>query len=75
MDVRLSWEERAVLGLAARGLTNEEVAARLGLTRAAVGEAVARAMRALSGRTKLEAIVAAARLGLIEVPGQVCEPG
>jgi DNA-binding NarL/FixJ family response regulator len=74
MDVRLSCEERAILGLAAQGLTTDEIADRLGLTATQVRGSVVQAMRMLCARTKLEAIVAAARLGQIELERSAREP-
>jgi DNA-binding NarL/FixJ family response regulator len=54
------------LELVARGLTTDEAAARLEVSPGVVRRHLASAIVALGARSKLEAIVAALRLGLID---------
>ena len=62
---QLTWEDRRVLTLLATGMMTHEVAARLGLTVAAVREHAARITVKLRARSKLEAVLIALREGLI----------
>jgi DNA-binding NarL/FixJ family response regulator len=64
----LSEEECVVLGLSATGLTTEEVADTLGVSAVEVRGRLNEALVALGARSKLEAVVFAARDGLIELP-------
>jgi DNA-binding CsgD family transcriptional regulator len=67
MEIRLSEMERGVLRQAARGASAEESAARLGMSAAAVRACLGRIIVALSARSKLEAVVMAVRLGLLDL--------
>ena len=62
---RLTEQERKILKLAAGGLTNPEIGARLYLSRHTVKEYLSHAMRKLGVKTRVEAVMEAARLGLI----------
>ena len=66
--MHLDPDARRVLELSACGLTSTEVAAHLGDDREAVLVRILRGMAALGARSKLEAVVTALRLGLIELP-------
>ena len=66
-DVRLAAMERAVLQLAATGAVTDELAAHLSMSPDAVRQHLAAAMDRLGVRSKLEAVVVALRLGLIEL--------
>jgi DNA-binding NarL/FixJ family response regulator len=55
-----------VLELLARGLTTDEAASRIGVSPGVVRRHLATAIVALGARSKLEAILAALRLGLID---------
>ena len=61
----LSDQEVAILGFAARGLSNPEIAARMYLSRHTVKEYSRNAMRKLDVHTRVEAVLEASRLGLI----------
>jgi DNA-binding NarL/FixJ family response regulator len=63
----LTETSRIVLVLSARGLFTSEVADQLGLPAPAVRAEMCRAMKVLGAHSKLEAIVRAARLGLIDL--------
>ena len=65
--VRLSAAEREVLQLSAAGLVTAEVTAHLGVTPDEVRRHLQAAMTALGSRSKLEGVVLALRLGLIDV--------
>ncbi len=65
----LNPEQRTVLELAAGGLINDEVAACLGIGRDEVRRHLVSAMEALKAGSKLEAVIVALRLGLIDPPG------
>ena len=60
--------EHLVLRLSATGLTTVEVAAGLGMSPDDVRRHMGRAIAALGARSKLEAVVLALRLGLIDLP-------
>jgi two-component system response regulator DesR len=62
----LTVEERRVLSLSARGLSVIEVAGALGTRAAVVHVWLASAMEKLGARSKLEAIIIAARRGEID---------
>ena len=66
-DHRLSRPQRRVLALAAQGMTTTDIAAQLGGTPDEVRSHVAGAIVALGARSKLEAVVTALRLGLIDL--------
>ena len=59
-------EQAGVLELLARGLGSEEIAGKLGLGAAEAEAAVAGAVQALGARSRLEALVLAARRGLVK---------
>jgi DNA-binding NarL/FixJ family response regulator len=61
----LTRRETEVLGLLAQGLANKVVAARLGITEATVKTHIAAVYEKLNARNRAEAVVAAARQGLI----------
>jgi DNA-binding CsgD family transcriptional regulator len=60
--VGLTGREQAVLALVAQGLTNEQVATRLGVTRRTVVTQIGSAMTKLGAENRLQAAVLAARL-------------
>ncbi len=60
-------DQRAVIELAADGLTNDEMVARLGISVHTVRSHVKHAMSKLGARSKLEAVVIALRAGLISL--------
>ena len=60
--------EHRVLRLSATGLLTDEVAEQLGIAPDEVRRHVAGAMAALGARSKLEAVVRAVNLGLIDPP-------
>ena len=64
----LTMMERLVLRLSVTGLLTHEVADHLGTSPDEVRRHVAGALAALGARSKLEAVVLALRLGLIELP-------
>ena len=64
----LAPRERAVLQCLANGLSTEEVAAVLGITPHTVRSHLKHAMAKLQVRSKLEAVIQAIRLGIIELP-------
>jgi len=64
---RLNARERAVLSASAAGLVVAEVATALDLTPEAVRDALASAITKLGARSKLEAIIIAARRGEIDL--------
>ena len=61
----LTAREQAVLALSATGLYVPEVAERLGVTPDVVRESIATACLKLGSRSKLEAVMIAARRGLL----------
>jgi DNA-binding CsgD family transcriptional regulator len=65
----LTAREREVLGLLAQGLPTVAVAERLGISRVTVRNHVQRILGKLSAHTRLQALAAAYRLGLLEPPG------
>jgi DNA-binding NarL/FixJ family response regulator len=65
-DPRLTSQELKVLRLAAEGLTNPEIGARLYLSRHTVKEYLSHAMRKLEAGNRIEAVRKATELGLIE---------
>lgn len=67
-EPRLSNQELRVLRLAAEGLTNREIGARLYLSRHTVKEYLSNAMRKLEVASRVEAVVEAGRRGLLEAP-------
>ena len=67
----LSTRERDVLELVARGLSNHEIAERLGLAEQTVKDYVTNVLRKLHVRTRVEAALLGARLGL--GPGSTTE--
>ena len=58
-----------VLNLSATGLLPDEVAVHLGVKPDDVRSSMARVIRELGARSKLEAVFIGLRLGLIELPG------
>ena len=66
----LGADTRAVLQLSAAGMLTDEVAAQLGMTPEQVRQHLIRAMATLGARSKLEAVVLALRLGVIDVPDE-----
>ncbi len=65
-SVSLDADARLVLQLSAAGMLSGEVAERLGMAPDEVRRHLQAAMTALGARSKLEAVVLALRLGLIE---------
>jgi two-component system response regulator DevR len=65
---KLSEREVTVLRLAAEGLTNSAIGERLYLSRHTVKEYLSHAMRKLEATNRVEAVLRASRLGLIEKP-------
>jgi two-component system, NarL family, response regulator DesR len=65
-EPKLSGQELKVLRLAAEGLTNPEIGARLHLSRHTVKEYLSHAMRKLEAGNRIEAVRKATELGLIE---------
>jgi len=63
--VRLTAREREVLALVAGGLTNQQIADRLHLSRHTVKEHASRLFRKLEARNRTEAVQRAQRLGLL----------
>ncbi len=66
--MHLDPEQRAVLELAAGGLTSDEVAVRLGQAPEEVRRRLEGAIAALGVESRLEAVAIALRLGLIDQP-------
>jgi len=66
----LSERERQALCLSATGLLTDEVAEQIGIPPAEVRRHVTGAMAVLGARSKLEAVVLALELGLIDLPGR-----
>ncbi len=66
--VSLDADARTALRLSATGMITDEVAAHLGTPPDQVRRDIARAIAALGARSKLEAVVIALRLGLIDLP-------
>ena len=64
----LTADERTALSLSATGLTVTEVAETLGWSPAVVHGVLASAIDKLGARSKLEAVVIAARIGQISLP-------
>jgi GAF domain-containing protein len=64
--VKLSDQELAIIRLAAEGMTNPEIGERLFLSRHTVKEYFGNAMRKLGVSTRVEAVLRATRLGLLE---------
>jgi DNA-binding NarL/FixJ family response regulator len=64
----LTAHERDVLAMSATGLCAAEIAACLGRPAETIRRALALAMWKLRARSKLEAVVAAVRTGLIDLP-------
>lgn len=62
---RLTEQELSVVRLAAQGLTNREIGARLYLSRHTVKEYLSNAMRKLGVASRVAAVVEAGRLGLL----------
>jgi two-component system, NarL family, response regulator DesR len=67
MRTTLSTDERAVLRLAAAGLSSGEAAGRLGMSAHDVRRQLVQIIEALSARSKLDAILIALRHGLIHL--------
>lgn len=65
---RLSPREREVLFLLATGLTNEELAAQLGLSAETTRTQIRNSMRKLGARTRVEAVALATSRGEITLP-------
>jgi DNA-binding NarL/FixJ family response regulator len=67
---KLSDQELNVLRLAAEGFTNPEIGARLYLSRHTVKEYLSNAMRKLEVTSRVEAVMKASAIGLIEGPSK-----
>jgi DNA-binding NarL/FixJ family response regulator len=67
---KLSDQELNVLRLAAEGFTNPEIGARLYLSRHTVKEYLSNAMRKLEVTSRVEAVMKASSIGLIEGPSK-----
>jgi DNA-binding NarL/FixJ family response regulator len=67
-EPKLSGQELKVLRLAAEGLTNPEIGARMYLSRHTVKEYLSHAMRKLEAGNRIEAVRKATELGLIDMP-------
>jgi len=65
---KLSRQEIRILELAAEGFTNREIGERLFLSRYTVKDYMSSAMRKLDVRTRVEAVLHATQLGLIDRP-------
>jgi DNA-binding NarL/FixJ family response regulator len=70
---RLSERELDVLQLAAQGMTNAEIGARLSLSMNTVKEYLSHAMRKLEVTNRVDAVREATRLGLLEEPSRGVE--
>ena len=70
---RLTNREREVMALVAAGLSNEEIAARLVVTRATAKTHVSRAMRKLAAHDRAQLVVLAYETGLV-YPGHALAP-
>jgi len=68
LDARLTTRETEVLRALADGLDDEEVTERLGITLEEERNHVARILEKLGARSRLQALVIAARQGLVETP-------
>ncbi len=68
MGRQLDADARQVLTLMAAGMMTDEVADRLGMTGEEVRRHLRAAMIVLGARSKLEAVVIALSLGLIDLP-------
>jgi DNA-binding NarL/FixJ family response regulator len=69
-DAGLSPREREVLELMARGMTNVQIARALWLSEATVKTHVSRVLRKLGTSDRTQAVVEAARRGLVHLDGQ-----
>ncbi|SEA94395.1 helix-turn-helix transcriptional regulator [Paraburkholderia sartisoli] len=67
----LSERERAIIGLMGGGLTNKQIAVRLGIAPETVKSHVKHLYAKLSVRNRIEAVTLASRLGLIRLSGCV----
>jgi two-component system response regulator DevR len=72
---RLTSRQIAILSLASEGLTNREIARRVHLSHHTVKEYMSSAMRKLGVASRVEAVLAAERLGLLGPRGEVSEGG
>ena len=70
----LTDNEVAILRASAAGLASDAVAARLGITTREVEIGLRGAMATLGARSRIEAVVAALRLGLIDRPEEPRRP-
>jgi DNA-binding CsgD family transcriptional regulator len=66
----LTADERRALGLSATGLTSAEVAVAMDIGPDEARGLLASAVRKLGARSKLEAVLIALRLALIEIPDE-----
>jgi DNA-binding NarL/FixJ family response regulator len=69
-DAGLSPREREILELMARGMTNVQIAQALWLSEATVKTHVSRVLRKLGASDRTQAVVEAARRGLVHLDGQ-----
>ena len=69
-EPRFSDQELNILRLAAEGFTNPEIGARLYLSRHTVKEYLSNAMRKLEVSSRVQAVLEATRLGLIDPAGE-----
>jgi DNA-binding CsgD family transcriptional regulator len=72
--IHLTPREREVLALLAEGLSNKLICRRLGISTGTVKIHVARVLGELRASTRLQAVIIAHRLGLLEIqrPGEAC---
>lgn len=65
---QLTQRQHQVLSGLARGLSNKRIAGQLGISDKTVNAHVTDVLRALGANNRIEAVLAAARLGLVELP-------
>ena len=66
---QLTTRERQILALLARGCSGRELAPRLNVSEDTVRTHIRNAMRKLGARTRVQAVVMALELGLLDAPG------
>jgi DNA-binding CsgD family transcriptional regulator len=64
----ISPRQLEILRLVAKGMSNDEIADQLGISRQTVKNHMTAAMRALGARRRGQAVVAAMRAGLLSMP-------
>lgn len=67
-SVSLTRREREVLDLLATGLSNRDIAGRLGISENTVKNHLARVMEKMQARSRMEAVIRGVQLGLTRVP-------